>query len=132
MSPRDPELTRLLTMELERHLVALEVNAGKRDAETLEATRAVEHLAGVLEHDATRRGQLRAPSGAFEELDGERRLERLHGVADRRRRAVEMLRGGGETAEAIDGFEDLELVERELERHGDATVPDRPLSGDGG
>lgn len=43
MSPRDPELTRLLTMELERHLVALEVNAGKRDAETLEATRRTVH-----------------------------------------------------------------------------------------
>jgi two-component system chemotaxis sensor kinase CheA len=43
MSSRDPELTRLLTMELERHLVALEVNAGKRDAETLEATRRTVH-----------------------------------------------------------------------------------------
>jgi chemotaxis protein histidine kinase CheA len=43
MSTRDPELTRLLTMELERHLVALEQNAGKRDPDTLEATRRTVH-----------------------------------------------------------------------------------------
>ena len=43
MSPRDPELTRLLTMELERHLVALEENAGKRDEAALEATRRTVH-----------------------------------------------------------------------------------------
>src|SRR5512142_1170555 len=40
---RDPELTRLLTMELERHLVALEANAGKGDAEALESTRRAVH-----------------------------------------------------------------------------------------
>jgi two-component system chemotaxis sensor kinase CheA len=40
---RDPELTRLLTMELQRHLVALEENAGKRDAEALESTRRAVH-----------------------------------------------------------------------------------------
>jgi two-component system, chemotaxis family, sensor kinase CheA len=40
---RDPELTRLLTMELERHLVGLEENAGKSDADTLEATRRSVH-----------------------------------------------------------------------------------------
>lgn len=43
MSTRDPELTRLLTMELERHLVALEENAGKRDEAALEATRRTVH-----------------------------------------------------------------------------------------
>lgn len=40
---RDPELTRLLTMELRRHLVALEDNAGKGDADTLEASRRTVH-----------------------------------------------------------------------------------------
>jgi two-component system, chemotaxis family, sensor kinase CheA len=40
---RDPELTRLLTMELERHLGGLEENAGKSDADTLEATRRSVH-----------------------------------------------------------------------------------------
>ena len=43
MSTRDPELTRLLTMELERHLVVLEENAGKGDAEALESTRRAVH-----------------------------------------------------------------------------------------
>jgi len=43
MSTRDPELTRLLTMELERHLVALEENAGKRDEAALESTRRTVH-----------------------------------------------------------------------------------------
>ncbi len=43
MSTRDPELTRLLTLELERHLVALEENAGKRDEAALEATRRTVH-----------------------------------------------------------------------------------------
>lgn len=42
-SPRDPELTRLLTMELERHLVALEANAGKGDPDALESTRRSVH-----------------------------------------------------------------------------------------
>jgi chemotaxis protein histidine kinase CheA len=43
MADRDPELTRLLTMELQRHLVALEENAGKRDADALESTRRAVH-----------------------------------------------------------------------------------------
>ncbi len=43
MSTRDPELTRLLTMELERHLIALEENAGKRDEAALESTRRSVH-----------------------------------------------------------------------------------------
>ena len=43
MSTRDPELTRLLTMELERHLVVLEENAGKADTEALESTRRAVH-----------------------------------------------------------------------------------------
>jgi chemotaxis protein histidine kinase CheA len=42
-SPRDPELTRLLTMELERHLVALEDDAGKLDTDALESTRRAVH-----------------------------------------------------------------------------------------
>lgn len=41
--PRDPELTRLLTMELERHLLGLEENEGKTDLEALEATRRSVH-----------------------------------------------------------------------------------------
>ncbi len=40
---RDPELTRLLTMELQRHLAALEANAGKADAEALESTQRTVH-----------------------------------------------------------------------------------------
>ena len=40
---RDPELTRLLTMELQRHLVALEENAGKADEAALESTRRAVH-----------------------------------------------------------------------------------------
>jgi two-component system chemotaxis sensor kinase CheA len=43
MSTRDPELTRLLTMELERHLVALEATVGKTDPESLESTRRAVH-----------------------------------------------------------------------------------------
>ena len=42
-NPRDPELTRLLTMELQRHLVALEADAGKGDPEALESTRRSVH-----------------------------------------------------------------------------------------
>lgn len=40
---RDPELTRLLTMELERHLIALEQNAGRADDDALESTRRTVH-----------------------------------------------------------------------------------------
>ncbi len=43
MSTRDPELTRLLTMELERHLVTLEATAEGGDAEALESTRRTVH-----------------------------------------------------------------------------------------
>src|SRR4051812_4045899 len=43
MPSRDPELTRLLTMELRRHLVTLEDNASKGDAETLESSRRAVH-----------------------------------------------------------------------------------------
>lgn len=43
MATRDPELTRLLTMELQRHLLALEENAGRADAEALESTRRAVH-----------------------------------------------------------------------------------------
>ncbi|MDB4940568.1 MAG: Signal transduction histidine kinase CheA [Labilithrix sp.] len=40
---RDPELTRLLTMELRRHLLALEDQVGKTDPESLEGTRRAVH-----------------------------------------------------------------------------------------
>ncbi len=44
MPTRDPELLRLLTIELERHLVVLEQNAAKRgDAAALESTRRAVH-----------------------------------------------------------------------------------------
>jgi chemotaxis protein histidine kinase CheA len=41
--PRDTELTRLLTIELDRHLVGLEENAGKADPDALESTRRSVH-----------------------------------------------------------------------------------------
>jgi two-component system chemotaxis sensor kinase CheA len=40
---RDPELTRLLTMELQRHLVGLEERSGNADVESLETTRRSVH-----------------------------------------------------------------------------------------
>ena len=96
MSPRDPELTRLLTMELERHLVALEVNAGKRDAETLEATRRTVH---ALKGSAGLAGEPELAS-AMQRL--ERRLREgehaaLEDIVETVKRAIRRL-SAGETA----------------------------------
>jgi len=96
MSPRDPELTRLLTMELERHLVALEVNAGKRDADTLEATRRTVH---ALKGSAGLAGEPELAS-AMQRL--ERRLREgehaaLEDIVETVKRAIRRLTAG-ETA----------------------------------
>jgi HPt (histidine-containing phosphotransfer) domain-containing protein len=96
MSPRDPELTRLLTMELERHLVSLEVNAGKRDAETLEATRRTVH---ALKGSAGLAGEPELAS-AMQRL--ERRLREgdhaaLEDIVETVKRAIRRL-SAGETA----------------------------------
>ncbi|MEA2750023.1 MAG: two-component system, chemotaxis family, sensor kinase CheA, partial [Myxococcales bacterium] len=96
MSTRDPELTRLLTMELERHLVALEVNAGKRDAETLEATRRTVH---ALKGSAGLAGEPELAS-AMQRL--ERRLREgehaaLEDIVETVKRAIRRL-SAGETA----------------------------------
>lgn len=96
MSPRDPELTRLLTMELERHLVALEANAGKRDAETLEATRRTVH---ALKGSAGLAGEPELAS-AMQRL--ERRLREgehaaLEDIVETVKRAIRRL-SAGETA----------------------------------
>jgi chemotaxis protein histidine kinase CheA len=96
MSPRDPELTRLLTMELERHLVALEVNAGKRDPDTLEATRRTVH---ALKGSAGLAGEPELAS-AMQRL--ERRLREgehaaLEDIVETVKRAIRRLTAG-ETA----------------------------------
>ena len=96
MSSRDPELTRLLTMELERHLVSLEVNAGKRDAETLEATRRTVH---ALKGSAGLAGEPELAS-AMQRL--ERRLREgdhaaLEDIVETVKRAIRRLTAG-ETA----------------------------------
>ena len=93
-------------------------------AEALEAPRALEHVAAALEHDAARRGELRASPGALEERHAERGFERLHRVAHGGRRAVQVLRGGGEAPEAIDRLEDFELVEGEAKGHARASLAD--------
>jgi len=93
---RDPELTRLLTMELERHLVSLEVSAGKRDAETLEATRRTVH---ALKGSAGLAGEPELAS-AMQRL--ERRLREgdhaaLEDIVETVKRAIRRL-SAGETA----------------------------------
>jgi chemotaxis protein histidine kinase CheA len=96
MPTRDPELTRLLTMELERHLVALEQNAGKRDAEALEATRRTVH---ALKGSAGLAGEPELAS-AMQRL--ERRLREgehaaLEDIVETVKRAIRRL-GAGQTA----------------------------------
>ncbi|HSO32734.1 MAG TPA: Hpt domain-containing protein, partial [Labilithrix sp.] len=96
---RDPELTRLLTMELQRHLVALEANAGKADAEALESTRRAVH---ALKGSAGLAGEPELAS-AMQRL--ERRLrEGDHGaladIVETVKRAIRRL-SAGETAIAV-------------------------------
>jgi len=96
MSTRDPELTRLLTMELERHLVALEENAGKRDEAALESTRRTVH---ALKGSAGLAGEPELAS-AMQRL--ERRLREgehtaLEDIVETVKRAIRRL-SKGETA----------------------------------
>ena len=96
---RDPELTRLLTMELQRHLVALEANAGKGDAEALESTRRAVH---ALKGSAGLAGEPELAS-AMQRL--ERRLREgehaaLGDIVETVNRAIRRL-SAGETAVAV-------------------------------
>ena len=96
---RDPELTRLLTMELQRHLVALEANAGKGDAEALESTRRAVH---ALKGSAGLAGE---PELASSMQRLERRLREgehaaLDDIVETVRRAIRRL-SAGETAIAV-------------------------------
>jgi two-component system, chemotaxis family, sensor kinase CheA len=96
---RDPELTRLLTMELQRHLVALEANAGKGDADALESTRRAVH---ALKGSAGLAGEPELAS-AMQRL--ERRLREgehaaLDDIVETVKRAIRRL-SAGETAVAV-------------------------------
>ena len=96
MSTRDTEHTRLLTMELERHLVALEENAGKRDEAALESTRRTVH---ALKGSAGLAGEPELAS-AMQRL--ERRLREgdesaLEDIVETVKRAIRRL-SSGETA----------------------------------
>lgn len=93
---RDPELTRLLTMELQRHLVGLEASAGKVDPETLESTRRSVH---ALKGSAGLAGEPELAS-AMQRL--ERRLREgelgaLDDIVETIKRAIRRL-SAGETA----------------------------------
>ncbi len=93
---RDPELTRLLTMELERHLIALEQNAGRADADALESTRRTVH---ALKGSAGLAGEPELAS-AMQRL--ERRLREgehaaLGDIVETVKRAIRRL-AAGETA----------------------------------
>lgn len=93
---RDPELTRLLTMELQRHLIALELNAGRADADALESTRRTVH---ALKGSAGLAGEPELAS-AMQRL--ERRLREgehaaLGDIVETVKRAIRRL-AAGETA----------------------------------
>jgi len=96
---RDPELTRLLTMELERHLIALDANSFKGDPEALESTRRSVH---ALKGSAGLAGEPELAS-AMQRL--ERRLREgdhsaLGDIVETVKRAIRRL-AAGETAVAI-------------------------------